>query len=1523
MGQEPSDVGLIIDRQGNTAVQRYLTPLVLLAIVVGLLGGISPQNIGPTTVYAEPEKPPVPTPVVTPSPPASEWTRSQMIAAAPQANSCASSPFGAQLIVGGENELFVSYNDAYNYDPTNGYRTGVLSQQRFDRAGYSAFVLQQSLNGSTTETDKFRLNNSYGGSSVVADLNGDGRTEFVQVTRDGVEHLRIVTTTNNGSQGIMASWRGTLPEFRKASLISATAGNLRRRQDAIAQQVAVAYLTEAGKVHVDLWSGSASGGIAQADNTLLSRWQGVTDSDGVVNLGLAAADVTGDGFDELALVVTSQTGDVELFVLSNQTNVNTWTTLANSDLSSVQSPSTLIVRAGDVDGDYKDEIVLAYTTPYESNPGFEREPRVVSIKYHPTALVPTQKLATYNSWQYSSGGDTVYRGLSFALADTDQDGLVEPTLAFWSSGQSKLMVITLDAEQPIVLEHNRWTYLIADGGSIEKVAVNAGDLDKDGYSDIVLVYLDSTKKLQLMHLRDRARPATGIILRRTWSEANSSRSTLYSLAVHLNDWNNDSLKAVSRIGDGTTLGCREVEEPQVSSAVFVPPTWQNIQTSDNDTTGSIGKTTSTSVTTDTAYIAEHSQSATVSVGVEIDATVAEVSVKATAGREWSESKTNSNSTTESQAITIGADNTKDFVVVNNTNYNCYTYQGNIGATKVSEQLMRLCALNGVAQETGSLDHWDNALSSQLQWTPIVRDWSSLTQFRKGFTAQSTTAGSNVAGNAADGNTTLFARANSRTTKNPISETGVQNAGSTAWWQVDLGSVQDITKIRLWNGDDQGCTPKPCGQRLKKFYVFVSKTDFRAIPNSNNINTLIGNTAVQKYPFENTAGEVVSFLTKVENSPIKGRYVRVQLVDSGALALAEVQVLGPNHVEPNRYPTEVRPGPVGSGYFITKLYNPVTKQYEEVRNRGKLIWNGVGDDVLKNSRVAGGGGTISWSLTKDRTKTETEATSIGNNFSVGAEIDVAVGLVARATFGASYQYTSGVTRENSTTFGYGEGFELGGSVENFPETVGTRDAYWPAQCRYGLVPYYYEMTELTNLGVQQRILMVDYTVPAAGVTGLDRTRNLGPCERGEYSTVDAVKLSRSSISFGNQQTGVASAAQTIKVTNHTSTPLRINSIQLGGAVPSAYQQSNTCQPNSTTKLDTFASCTINVQFKPTRTGAANATLTITTDSTAYPTLNVALSGTGVAPAVTLSNTMLNFAHQHLNSTSAVQQVTLKNTGTAPLRISAISRTGSFLHRSTCPTSTAIAAGATCTISVSFRPTIKGSQAGAITITDNASGSPRTINLRGIGASVGLSPSSLAFGTQLLNTTSAARQVTITNNGTVALPLYSFGVSGAQASAFIRTHTCPASLAVDASCKVSISFKPTTSGAQSARLNVVYNPKSAPRTVALSGTGTALSVTPSALAFGNLKVGTTSASKVVTVINRGTTTIALGAQTLGGANPTNFVRTTTCGSSLAPSARCTVSLKFTPKATGAKAATLQLASNAGGNPHVVTLSGNGTP
>jgi hypothetical protein len=109
---------------------------------------------------------------------------------------------------------------------------------------------------------------------------------------------------------------------------------------------------------------------------------------------------------------------------------------------------------------------------------------------------------------------------------------------------------------------------------------------------------------------------------------------------------------------------------------------------------------------------------------------------------------------------------------------------------------------------------------------------------------------------------------------------------------------------------------------------------------------------------------------------------------------------------------------------------------------------------------------------------------------------------------------------------------------------------------------------------------------------------------------------------------------------------------------------------------------------------------------------AVGGGSSSASLSVNPSSLTFASQALNTTSSPQTVTVNNTGTAAASISQIAATGDFGETSTCGAT--LAAGGSCTVSVTFTPTAAGAQTGSLTIASNASNSPTTVALTGTGA-----------------------------------------------------------------------------------------------------------------------------------------------------------------------------------------------------------------
>ena len=311
----------------------------------------------------------------------------------------------------------------------------------------------------------------------------------------------------------------------------------------------------------------------------------------------------------------------------------------------------------------------------------------------------------------------------------------------------------------------------------------------------------------------------------------------------------------------------------------------------------------------------------------------------------------------------------------------------------------------------------------------------------------------------------------------------------------------------------------------------------------------------------------------------------------------------------------------------------------------------------------------------------------------------------------------------------------------------------------------------------------------------------------------------------------------------------------------------------------------------------------------------------APIVTATPASLTFKAQAAGTTSASQSVVLKNTGTAAATLS-IAASGEFGQTNNC--SSTLNPGASCTVKATFAPRTATAIDGAITVADNAANSPQVVSLTGKGlAPVSLTPLTLAFGNQAVGVTSAAQNVTLTNNLKTTLT-FTFSASANYATG--AGTTCGTTLPAGKKCLLAVTFTPTANGIVNGALAISYSGAFSPAIVALGGTGTGgatapLTFTPATLTFGKQATGTTSAAKKVTVKNISASSVTLGALSASADYSVTGTGTTPCSSGFVLKAAhtCTVNVTFTPAVGGIIKGGIAVADSSAVSPQVLDVSG----
>ena len=202
-------------------------------------------------------------------------------------------------------------------------------------------------------------------------------------------------------------------------------------------------------------------------------------------------------------------------------------------------------------------------------------------------------------------------------------------------------------------------------------------------------------------------------------------------------------------------------------------------------------------------------------------------------------------------------------------------------------------------------------------------------------------------------------------------------------------------------------------------------------------------------------------------------------------------------------------------------------------------------------------------------------------------------------------------------------------------------------------------------------------------------------------------------------------------------------------------------------------------------------------------------------LTFSASSLNFGLLQVGMTSPSQTVTVTNVSNHSVKFSSIAASGEFSESHTCLST--LASGQNCTITVTFKPTVAGTQNSAVKLKDNCPGSPtQTISLTGTGETLalGFTPGSLNLGSVAVGS-SITQSATLTNDGSAAVNLTGYSISPADGT-FTQTNNCPATLNVQQTCTFQITFTPPDVFTYNATLSVT-NSAGAPATLALTGTG----------------------------------------------------------------------------------------------------------
>lgn len=357
--------------------------------------------------------------------------------------------------------------------------------------------------------------------------------------------------------------------------------------------------------------------------------------------------------------------------------------------------------------------------------------------------------------------------------------------------------------------------------------------------------------------------------------------------------------------------------------------------------------------------------------------------------------------------------------------------------------------------------------------------------------------------------------------------------------------------------------------------------------------------------------------------------------------------------------------------------------------------------------------------------------------------------------------------------------------------------------------------------------------------------------------------------------------------------------------------------------------------------------------------------------------LNFAATQVGSTSSDSPQTLpvENIGNQPLNFSSptpsyptdflvsspYTEPASPLAWPLCATGSPVLAGTSCNLSINFEPTVSGTLNETLYLNDNNlnnANASQSVSLNGDALALPtalVEPSSVSFANQIQGTTSNSWTLTLNNTSSVPLTGIFINIVGTNPSEFAETNTCGAgpgtgppssgaTLAPNTTCNIMVTFTPPVTADAwdnySATLQILDNAYGNPQTVPLFGTGIAMTalLSPNWVNFGTQSLNFASPTQTVILANASSGTlnvsnvnIATTSEPAGGGSAFAIVGTT-CGAltlpnggpvswTLAANTNCTITMAFTPGASGSYTGTLSVTDNGLNSPQTVTLSGQG--
>ncbi len=638
--------------------------------------------------------------------------------------------------------------------------------------------------------------------------------------------------------------------------------------------------------------------------------------------------------------------------------------------------------------------------------------------------------------------------------------------------------------------------------SLPSIAVT--DLDLDGRNDVLTTAYSNS----------------GAIVRSVFKVPNSPPAPPYDYVLEeviepVTSVSDLKLLTADFDGDSTfaTLGtdCRNVTDKQLRNLTWLPPYFSALQGAASKETH-FGRSTgqTNSYERQTGSYTSHDVSG--HIGAEVGFTLGPAKVEATlvftAGKNWQKARGSLHGNETEYSIDQGFSQSagEALVGVESNNSDCYSYNLVQAGTTFDPSVagLRMCEVKSELKSTSGTDadNWNSLFNETApvlvpqHWLPMQRDWANLALFRS-----VAGTGANRA-DATDGRFTTAASA---------------AASASPYLEIDLGEVRDISAVRVFPAANSAVVNGLVSLAFDKFDVdvwgyrlYASETPFAGagVPSGPAVLSFLQpHTGSQAAPTNEAVSNVWSIWTldATTRAPLRARYLRVQHPGSAKVNIAEIQVFGATHADPQRFPDDVCDPLVGDGVFNARVWDALSSTYKTIEVRGDLMWTGsvpsgsattgvpgcsndltadvpnelqpnrslkfVAQRPIWEGTAVGDSADPYWELSESSTISEGSYSSIDSSTRVGVEFDFTAGFGVKVAAGAAYEFTKGITTDVQSSVGWTDGLGIGGQLGGFvspgPGVV--------SQCQYYPRPYSFHLADFSSVGFRQDLYVTDYVV----------------------------------------------------------------------------------------------------------------------------------------------------------------------------------------------------------------------------------------------------------------------------------------------------------------------------------------------------------------------------------------------------------------------------------------------------------------